>query len=91
MLLILLFTQRQIANGVVDAFDAMTVPPAEGSAGVAAAVEEEPPEATTVRGVGVQFYEPQPLSVEVARTQVSVAAHQAMNHARDHVADSQAP
>ncbi|MFT6400573.1 MAG: hypothetical protein ACJAYU_005351 [Bradymonadia bacterium] len=93
MLLILLFTQRQITTGVVDAFDAMTAVPGEqeGSAAEIDGEGNQPREPSEPRGVGIEYYEPRPLTVEVARTKVFIATQRALNHVRSHAVDDQAP
>lgn len=75
MLVILIFTQRQIANGVVDAFNAMTL--AEGSAdegsGDADQPSESPESAMPTHAASVAFYEPDSLCHELARGRVHIA------------------
>lgn len=74
MLVILIFTQRQIANGVVEAFNAMTV--VEGSADERSADDpgDEVPSQQPVRSTTVEFFdEADTLAVELARARVQIA------------------
>ena len=92
MLVVLVFTQRQISNGVVDFFNEVTAvdaqsdpepPPLEGSGEQSARPHSEP--------VSVQFYEPVALSVELARNRRMIATERARAAATPSSNDQQTP
>jgi hypothetical protein len=82
MLAVLLFTQHQISNGVVEIFNEVTAidtasssedegdPAADGSGGDAHA-------ARRVESVAIEFYEPVPLCIELARNRRRIASERA--------------
>lgn len=94
MLVILVFTQRQISNGVVDMFNQMTEVPADNGSG--ASLEELPDEAPPREAVSVEFYEPPdeiyeplPLTLELARSRMMIATERARSASSARPGDDQ--